>query len=201
MTPLSPSTSRFAALSLLLVAILVPIFYLFIPLATYYSEQSDEITLLQRRLATYDYLINHENTIDEELRKIEALGVEGDIFLKGTKTAIASANLRELVNEAVKRSGGQLVSSQEYEASSIPSAMSIGLRVQVSGEVANIVQLLHDLEDARPVIFIDNLTVTSLSSRVQSARRPVRRANDNTPARSSLDVRLDIVGYLPEYVK
>lgn len=195
MSSLSPATSRFSAVSLLLLIILFVVFYLLVPLGHFYIEKNETLENLQQQLSRFEYLVANEDKINAELKRIDDLGSEGDLFLSGSKKSIASANLREFINEAVKRSGGQLVSSQDYEADAVPSATAIGLRLQVSGEAQNLVDFLHEIESARPIIFIDDLSVTSSSSRVRASRR---RRNTNIPLRksSSLDVRMDVVGYL-----
>lgn len=195
MSSLSPATSRFSAVSLLLLIILFVVFYLLVPLGHFYIEKNETLGNLQQQLSRFEYLVANEDKINAELKRIDDLGSEGDLFLSGSKKSIASANLREFINEAVKRSGGQLVSSQDYEADAVPSATAIGLRLQVSGEAQNLVDFLHEIESARPIIFIDNLSVTSSSSRVRASRS---RHKKNIPLRksSSLDVRMDVVGYL-----
>ncbi|MEH6466476.1 MAG: type II secretion system protein GspM [Porticoccus sp.] len=195
MSSLSPATSRFSAVSLLLLIILFVVFYLLVPLGHFYIEKNETLENLQQQLSRFEYLVANEDKINAELKRIDDLGSEGDLFLSGSKKSIASANLREFINEAVKRSGGQLVSSQDYEADVVPSATAIGLRLQVSGEAQNLVDFLHQIESARPIIFIDDLSVTSSSSRVRASRS---RRKNNIPLRksSSLDVRMDVVGYL-----
>ena len=195
MSSLSPATSRFSAVSLLLLIILFVVFYLLVPLGHFYIKKNETLENLQQQLSRFEYLVANEDKINAELKRIDDLGSEGDLFLSGSKKSIASANLREFINEAVKRSGGQLVSSQDYEADAVPSATAIGLRLQVSGEAQNLVDFLHEIESARPIIFIDDLSVTSSSSRVRASRN---RRKTNVPLRksSSLDVRMDVVGYL-----
>ncbi|TNF08125.1 MAG: hypothetical protein EP323_01925 [Gammaproteobacteria bacterium] len=198
MNQFSPATSRFVALSVLLLLILFVVVYVFLPLGRLYGEKSEELRILVDQKQRFEYLIANEDNINAELKRIDELGSDGDLFLAGNKKSIASANLREFINEAVKRSGGQLVSSQDYEAEPVPSATPIGLRLQVSGEVQNLVDLLYELESARPVIFIDELSVTSSSSRVRSSRANLRdsRRRATSTNFSSLDIRMDVVGYL-----
>lgn len=196
MNQLSPATSRFVAVALLLLLVLFVFSYLLLPLGRLYKEKADEVKILADQRQRFEYLIANEDKINAELRRIDEMGSEGDLFLSGNKQSIASANLREFINEAVKRSGGQLVSSQDYEADPVPSATPIGLRLQVSGEVQNLVDLLYELESARPVIFIDELSVTSSSSRVRSSRVSLRNRNARRTNQSSLDIRMDVVGYL-----
>lgn len=195
MSALSPVTSRFAAVSLLVLVIVFAVFYVLVPLGHFYLDKYDSLNNLQQQLSRFEYLVANEENINTELKRINDLGADGDLFLSGNKKSIASANLREFLNEAVKRSGGQLVSSQDYDAETIESATAIGLRLQVNGEVKNLVDLLHELESARPIVFIDNLSVTSSSSRLRQSKS--RRTRTTTaPKRSSLDIRMDVVGYL-----
>ncbi len=197
MNEFSPATSRFVALSLLLLLVLFVIFKGLFPLFNLFAEKADQVETLYGQLSRFEHLVANEDSINAELKRIDELGAEGDLFLSGNKVSIASANLREFINEAVKRSGGQLVSSQDYEAEPVPSATAIGLRLQFSGEVENLVDLLYELESARPVIFIDGLSVTSSSSRVGSSRAVNRRIRKTRGTNlSSLDVRMDVVGYL-----
>tara|TARA_R110000822_G_scaffold59736_35_gene149228 strand:- start:5117 stop:5716 length:600 start_codon:yes stop_codon:yes gene_type:complete len=194
MSSLSPATSRFSAIAILLLIILFVVSYVLVPLGLFYVEKNETLQTLQHQLSRFEYLVAHEEKINTELKRIDDLGSKGDLFLSGNKKSIASANLREFINEAVKRSGGQLVSSQGYDADPVASATPIGLRLQVSGEAQNLVDFLHEIESARPIIFIDDLSVTSSSSRVRASTS--RRNTTKPKNRNSLDVRMDVVGYL-----
>lgn len=199
MNTLSPGTSRFAATALLVVVVLAVVFYGVIPLYKHYSTQTEKITSLENNLARFRYLVDNREVIEKESQRIARLERDGDLFLKGDKKAIASANLRALLTDIVKRSGGQLLSSQEYEAAVQDSAVAVGLRLQFGGEIEQLVDLLFELENARPLIFIDDLTVTSSSSRSRRRVRTssARPARNSTRASRSLDIRLDVVAYMP----
>ena len=207
MMQLSPTTSRIAALGILLLLILLPLFYGLIPLVASYLAQASEIRLQQRTLNHYQFLIDNRETISAELAALQAKGEAGDLFLQGSKKAIASADLRAYINDAVQRSGGQLVSSQEYEAAAIPATTPVGLRLQMAGEVGHLVALLYELENALPLINVERLTVSSAAFQQRDALRGRDRTTgpgSNRAARAraqvqryTLDIRLDIVGYMP----
>jgi general secretion pathway protein M len=193
---LSPAASRTAALALLGLVVMLLFVYLLSPLYKFYSGKMAQIATLQDRLYRYEQLLAMEPEISEKKAIIDAINADSDLFLKGNKVAIASANLREFVDEAVTAAGGQLISSQGYAAQPVPSATPVGLQLQVSGEVRNLVDLLHALEDSRPLIFIDDFTVTSSAAR-EGISRSDRRAKASRGRSGSLDVRMNIVGFLP----
>lgn len=193
---LSPAASRTAALALLGLVVMLLFVYLLSPLYKFYSGKMAQIATLQDRLYRYEQLLAMEPEINEKKAIIDAINADSDLFLKGNKVAIASANLREFVDEAVTAAGGRLISSQGYAAQPVPSATPVGLQLQISGEVRNLVDLLHALEDSRPLIFIDDFTVTSSAAR-EGISRSDRRAKASRSRSGSLDVRMNIVGFLP----
>ncbi len=194
MDKMSPQVSRFAAIGLLVLTVLVLIFYVIGPLGQGYINKADEISMLEKRLGTLRAMLANKTLVQTELKRLDSLNESGDVFLKGNKEAIASANLREFVNDIVKKSGGVLVSTQQYPAPSIDTASAIGLRLQFNGEISNLTSLLYKLESARPLVFIDKMTVTSSAARKRPGSRS-RRLSAKL-SRKSLTVRLDIVGYM-----
>ena len=197
MKQMSPQMNRFAAVGLLVLLVLAVIFYGIVPLVQGYSDRADEAAMLSKRLTVLRSLLANEPVIDEELQRLKSLNTNGDIFLKGNKAAIASANLREFISDAVKESGGVLVSTQEYEIRSVDTASAVGLRLQFTGEMDRLLSLLYKLENARPLIFIDKITVTSSAAR-RRVRSRTRRGGTTRASKSrmSLTVRMDVFGYM-----
>ena len=200
MNEMSPQISRFAAVGLLLVLILAVVFYGIVPLVKSYNDRGDEVAMLGKRLATLQNLLANGPIIDEEIQRLDSLNTSGDVFLEGRKVAIASAKLREFIDNIVKDSGGVLVSTQEYEVEPLDTASAVGLRVQFKGEVDNFSNLLYRLESARPLVFIDKMTITSSAARKTIRRNIVRRARAkrgrSRSSRLSLTVRMNVFGYM-----
>lgn len=196
MDRMSPQVSRFAAVGLLALIILGAVFYALVPLTQGYINRTEEVAIQTKRLATLRGLLANEAQVDEELKRLDSLNTSGDIFLKGNKPAIASAKLREFVSDIVKESGGSLVSTQEYQTQSLDTASAVGLRIQFNGETSHLTSLLYKLENARPLIFIDEITVTSSAAQRNSRGRSRARSATRRPTRMSLTVKLDIFGYM-----
>ena len=194
MNPLSPAVSRLAAIGIFLVLLIAVLLYAVLPVWNYYADKVAEVKFQHDRIQHIEYLISNEDKLNAQLEQIEREKSDGNLFLVGNKPAIASANLREFVTDTVKKSGAQIISSQEYKAEAIPETTAIGLQLHVSGEVKELMELVHALESSRPVIFIDELSIRSSSSRVKSARR--RGSNTASEEKNSLDIDMNIVGYL-----
>lgn len=189
----------------ILAALLILVFaYLVYPVYASYANKYDETKVLTDRLARYRNLIDSETVIDDRLAQLEQDDARGALFLEGEKAAIASANMQDIINSAVRDSGGQLVSTQEYQVESSIGAPAVGLRVQMMGETNHLVALLHTLEaSAQPLIFVDAINVNSSAVEPRnygSSRRirPRRSAGNPRGERYSLNIRLDLIGYLAE---
>jgi general secretion pathway protein M len=194
MKQMSPQMSRFAAVGLLVVLILTLVFYGIMPLVQTYKSNADEVAILEKRLVTLRSMLANKSLVDNALERLDSMNTTGDVFLKGNKVAIASANLREFVSDVVKESGGVLVSTQDYETESLDIANAVGLRLQFNGEINNLSDLLYKLESARPLVFIDKMTITSSAAKNRRGSRSRRLSARSS--RKSLTVRLDIFGYM-----
>lgn len=189
--------SRFAAITVTTLVLIVAINYTISPLLGYFTEKADEVRQNRSQLERFRILLAKEDAIEEQLRDIELNGSEADLFLSGSRPAIASANLREFLSDTVQSSGGKLISSQEYEVAGVNGATAIGLQFDVIGDTSNLVRLLNDIEESRPIIFIDKLMVTSSSSRVARASSVQNGSrNRSVGEQPQLRIRMSVLGYL-----
>ncbi len=189
--------SKVAAAGILLLILLLFWSYLFGPYFSYLERQREELSAAQRKLAGYRQLIRSETEITRAVGSLEKADDGDSLFLPGASHAIASAKLRELISDYIDSAGARIISSQEYEGANLPGTRFVGLRVQFNGEAENLVNLLHALESAQPLLFVDEINVTA--PRQHSARlRRLRagQASSPAPVRQSLNVRLDIAGYI-----
>lgn len=198
MTPMSPVMSRFAALGLLSVCVLAVFMFGILPLVEGYKVRDNASVRLSNRLAMLTKLVANELTVNSALQDQYFSPANKNIFLTGSNTAIASANLREFLSNIIEQSGGRLVSTQQYDAPSTETVRALGLRFQFNGETDHLFRLLHLLETARPLVFIDKMTISSSAGKSSAQRAQLRRqrARRSTRSiRSSLTVKMDIYGY------
>jgi len=197
MTEWSPALRRMLAIGLVLLLLLCLWAYGIGPWFEQITARQTRVEMLQRQLSGNRALLANEGLIDAELTRIRQTdGVQALLF-PADKPALAAADLREFIGEVVLDSGGQLVSIQEYEAENLPATQAIGLRAHLTGEAQNLSDILYALENARPAIFIDKLSVsTSRRSTVRNSRRLRARPGSRLAQRNSLDIRLDLSAYI-----
>ena len=100
---------------------------------------------------------------------------------------ITAAELREVEDAAIRKAvalqekvGLQAVTDGEFRR--------VGVRVQMTATVTQLVRVLYALEAGRTFLFVDNLEVSN--------RRARRRRNQPVDMDPTLLVRLDLSGYL-----
>ncbi len=171
--------------------------YAALPWLQQITQRQTRVEMLQRQLVGNRALLANEGVIDEELARLGLLSGEQALLFASSKPALAAADLREFMGEIVADSGGQLISVQEYEAVNLPGTRAIGLRAHLTGEAQNLSDILYALESARPMVFVDSLTVAaSRRSSARNNRRLRARPNSILARRNSLDIRLDISAYI-----
>ena len=188
---------RVLAISLFLLLVACLGIYAVAPWIEQISQRQTRVEMLQRQLQGNQNLLANERAIDDELERLGQLSGEQGLLFSSTKPALAAADLRESIGEIVADSGGQLISVQEYEANNLPGTQAIGLRAHLTGEAQNLSDILYALENARPAVFVDKLTVaTSRRSTARNSRRLRARSNSKLAKRNSLDIRLDLSAYI-----
>ncbi len=180
--------SRLAALALS--AGVAFAFYLFVvaPIVAGYAETDAEVAEAAELLDRYRRVVAARTGLQERLDALKSRQSEIGTYLGGETDALAGAELQELVNATVAKGGGGLRSVQILPVKADGSFRPIGVRVQMTPTIAQVLRLLHGLEAGSTLLFVDNLEVSN--------RRARRRRNQPVEMDPTLLVRLDLFGYL-----
>jgi general secretion pathway protein M len=99
----------------------------------------------------------------------------------------------------VKASGGRLVSTQILPPPEDEQPPKVQVRAQIQGTTDVLLDVLYEIEKARPFLFVDQMSVRSTSRpRVAANPRARGRQRHRSVRRKSqglLTVRLDVFGY------
>lgn len=196
-TTARPSTRRCALawglmlglLLLLLLAIVLPWAQGLAALDADIAAKRDQLARLQRLGATLPAL-------RAELDSVRANEDFKAFYFSASTSALAGAALQTRVQEIVNQAEGRLVSTQILPEARGEEPARVRVRAQIQGSTETLLEVLCQIEQARPFIFIEQLSIRS------SARTnlPLRHPRRDLPGHSNgeLTVRIDLFGFILE---
>ena len=180
--------SRLAALALSAGVAFALYVFVVAPIVAGYAETDAAVAQATELLDRYRRVAAARPALQERLDALKSRQSEIGTYLGGETDALAGAELQELVNATVAKSGGGLRSVQILPVKDDGGFRRIGVRVQMTASIAQVLRVLHGLEAGSTLLFIDNLEVSN--------RRARRRRNQPVEMDPTLLVRLDLFGYL-----
>ena len=100
--------------------------------------------------------------------------VNGPPFLSGKTITIAGATLQERVKSAVKKAGGNVLSSRVDLQGPHSAEGFIGLTESLEIDQASLQPLLYDLEAGMPYLFVENLAIQAPQAFGEAEGTPMR---------------------------
>jgi general secretion pathway protein M len=157
-----------------------------------------EIQGTRDQLDRYQRLVATLPRLRAELEQVSNNQSFRAFYFSAATHALAGASLQQKVQDMVKEAGGRLVSTQILPSTANEEPPTVRVRIQLQGSTDQLLDVLYKVEEARPFLFVDQLSIRSM---VQPDRpvaneqvRRVRRARPK-PATEDLTVRLDIFGF------
>jgi general secretion pathway protein M len=147
----------------------------------------DQIRHYQRLLSTIPRL-RAELERERNNEEIKAF------YFDAPTAALAGAQLQGTIQEMVQAAGARLVNSQFLPAEPNEQPSRVRMRAQIQGDTDALLDVLYSIEQARPFLFVDQLSVRSTTRR----ERRDRRQRGNSPPlqiKHELTIRLDAFGY------
>ncbi len=117
----------------------------------------------------------------------------GSFYLSGQTANLAAADLQNRLKQTVEGSGGTLVSAQLLPAQNQEGSQVVSVSLRLNCTTEALFDILYKIESARPLLFVDTLSVREQKRR---AARPVRKGQQVPETVQDLSVRLDVYGYL-----
>ncbi len=164
--------------------------YIFVaaPILAGYAETDAALAQAAELLDRYRRVAAARPALQERLDALKSRQSEIGAYLSGGTDALAGAELQELVNATVANGGGGLRSVQILPVKADGGFRRIGVRVQMTATIAQMLRVLHGLEAGSTLLFVDNLEVSN--------RRARRRRKQPAEMDPTLLLRLDLFGYL-----
>ncbi len=179
--------SRLAAVGLL-AGIVIGIYGLVIaPLIVAYDQVETALVETDALVVRYARIAQKRPDLEQRLAALEKRQFASGVYLEGDSDSLAAATLQERVNATVQSGGGKLRSVQILPAKTDGGFQRVSLRVQLTGTMRTLFDIIYALESGKHHLFIENLDV-----RNRRARRRARLEDSNP----ELTIRFDVTGYL-----
>ena len=172
--------SRFAALLLLITVILAGYWLIGSHLQAAYQEALTNIGDRRLVLAQLVAAKTYDNALAATLRTREK--AFGDSAITAETDSSAAALLQSHLQILLESSDSQLTSVEALQNETQASYRTVSLRAQFTTGHEGLRQILFALEAGRPVVFLDNITVSARSVRAFGVERP-------------LDVQVDLIAF------
>ncbi|MCU0838019.1 MAG: type II secretion system protein GspM [Rhodospirillales bacterium] len=186
-TTLSPPARRVLALGILVIVVALPYWLIVRPVLDRFAAVDTEIAEQQDMLQRYGSIAGRLGTLESRLAAIKRDGGSADDYLVGNSEAIVAAELQNRLKTVIAGADGKLASTQVLATTEEAGFRQITIRVRLNAGIEGLRRVLYELEAGRPLMFIDNLDVSSRQDR----RRAGERETD-----PDLTVTFDVYGFM-----
>jgi general secretion pathway protein M len=181
------SRDRLIALALLVLAIGLLYMLMLAPLLSLRQEYSESVDELEFRLDRYRKIAAERPYWSKQVEDIKQHGRVSEQYISKETAALASADLQSLIKETVNASGGELISTQVVPEQQEEQLTRIAVRVRMNGSTRVLRDVLHAVESAQPMLWVDNINLRPI-------RMPVRPGGKPSADRLSID--FEVIGYM-----
>lgn len=138
-----------------------------------FSAIADQRASVSAAQSMLDQMEGRSSTGHKEDASLMSNAPSGSAFLEGQNQNVAGAALLQQIVAAVRRVGGNVVSSQVDLDGPRAKEGWVGLIVSCDLEQPALQQLLYDVEAGMPFLFVDQLTVQAPKTSAEGSRMSV----------------------------
>lgn len=180
MTVLSPKHYRqAAALGILAALCLAVCIFGIIPATQHITSLQSQIQEQRRLLGGLQRFTAQKDDVERRSRQSTSAS-HNQIFLAGRTDAVRTANLQALLTRAARNEGLRIRSSRTLASTKHNGIRFLGVEVVMAASLAQIQNLVINLESRKPYLFVQ---------RLQIGQPTARKIND-----SKLQVRIGVLG-------
>ncbi len=150
---------RLLAVGLLLAVVSFISFVIILPLVNQGLALHDEKNTLGFRLEQYERILSRKQSVIDEMETLKSQIAEQNYLSTQNTTALASAELQEMIKQAIIESGGQLSSTQGLPVVTKNNFQRIPINVRMTGNSDVLRAVLHKIETTTPLVVIEQIDI------------------------------------------
>jgi general secretion pathway protein M len=161
-------------------------------------ELDEQLARGADQLERYQRLVATLPSLRAELEREQANDDFKAFYFDAETPALAGARLQSEVQDVVRTAGARPISTQILPVDKDEQPPRVRIRTQLQGTTEELLDVLYRIEEARPFLFVDQMSIRSTTPRAAPVRRNSRRVVRRSPSQAQvgqLTVRLDIFGY------
>jgi general secretion pathway protein M len=159
----------------------------------------DAIASMEDQIVRYQRMLRTLPALEAELQQVRSNEDVKAFYFDAKTPSLAGALLQGQLQDIVKASGARLISTQILPADRDDHPARVRIRTQMQGETDALFNVLYRIEQARPFLFVDQLSVRSTArSFIRRPARIRRRFPVRMAQQGQLTVRLDVFGFALE---
>jgi general secretion pathway protein M len=150
---------RFLAVGLLLAVIGFISFVIIMPLINQGLALHEEKNALGFRFQQYERILSRKQSVIDEMENLKSQIAEQNYLSTQNTTALASAELQEMIKQAINDAGGQLSSTQGLPVVTKNNFQRIPINVRMTGNSEVLRAVLHKIETSAPLVVIEQIDI------------------------------------------
>lgn len=150
---------RFLAVGLLLAVIGFISFVIIMPLVNQGLALHEEKNALGFRFQQYERILSRKQSVLDEMENLKSQIAEQNYLSTQNTTALASAELQEMIKQAINDAGGQLSSTQGLPVVTKNNFQRIPINVRMTGNSEVLRAVLHKIETSAPLVVIEQIDI------------------------------------------
>lgn len=150
---------RFLAVGLLLAVIGFISFVIIMPLVNQGLALHEEKNALGFRFQQYERILSRKQSVIDEMENLKSQIADQNYLSTQNTTALASAELQEMIKQAINDAGGQLSSTQGLPVVTKNNFQRIPINVRMTGNSEVLRAVLHKIETAAPLVVIEQIDI------------------------------------------
>ncbi|MFE8032194.1 type II secretion system protein GspM [Thiohalocapsa marina] len=180
------------------VVIALPALLLALVLVPWWQQLSELDTRLSRdadQLARYRALVATLPGLRAELQREQARDDFKAFYVDAATRALAGARVQSEVQDIVRDAGARPISAQVLPGLADEQPPRVRIRLQLQADTEQLLEVLYRIEQVRPFLFVEQMSVRSRVPGHLRATPRGRRQIQSVVEAGDLTVRLDIFGY------
>lgn len=158
-------------------------------------QLEQEIAAKRDQAARYQRLVSTLPAVRAALARERDTDTLDELSFAAETPALAGAQVQRTLQEMVREANARPISAQILPVDAQDQPPRVSVRIQLQSDTAQLLDLLLKLEQARPLLFVDQMSIRSSARPESEGQRRARRRRSPANDAGDLTVRIDVYGY------